>query len=37
LSTKTRETLAVLFGIGDPLRVIFGLNITDASTWALHG
>jgi len=34
---QTRETLAGLFGIGDPLRVIFGLNITDGINLALHG
>jgi cysteine desulfurase family protein len=33
----TREALACLFGIGDPLRVIFGLNITDGLNLALHG
>jgi cysteine desulfurase family protein len=33
----TREALAELFGAEDPLRVIFGLNITDGINLALHG
>ncbi len=32
-----RETVADLFNAADPLRVIFGLNITDAINLALHG
>ncbi len=33
----TREAVAALFGSPDPLRVVFGLNITDAINLALHG
>ena len=33
----TRETLAALFNAPDPLRVTFGLNITDGINQALHG
>lgn len=33
----TREAVADLFGAPDPLRVIFGLNITDGINLALHG
>ena len=33
----TREALADLFGAPDPLRVIFGLNVTDGLNLALHG
>ncbi len=32
-----REAVADLFGAPDPLRVIFGLNITDGINLALHG
>ncbi len=32
-----REAIANLFGAPDPLRVIFGLNITDGINLALHG
>lgn len=32
-----REAVAALFGAPDPLRVIFGLNITDGLNLALHG
>lgn len=34
---NAREAIANLFGIQDPLRVIFGLNITDGINLALHG
>lgn len=34
---ETREEIAALFGASDPLRVIFGLNITDGINFALHG
>ena len=34
---ETRVALAELFGAQDPLRVIFGLNITDGLNLALHG
>lgn len=33
----TREALVDLFGAPDPLRVIFGLNVTDSLNLALHG
>ncbi|MBN1535596.1 MAG: aminotransferase class V-fold PLP-dependent enzyme [Anaerolineales bacterium] len=32
-----REAIAELFGENDPLRVIFGLNVTDGINLALHG
>ena len=32
-----REAIASFFGASDPLRVIFGLNITDGINLALHG
>jgi len=32
-----REAVASLFGAPDPLRVIFGLNVTDGINLALHG
>ena len=32
-----REAIAALFGAPDPLKVIFGLNITDSLNLALHG
>lgn len=32
-----REAIAALFGAPDPLRVIFGLNVTDGINLALHG
>lgn len=32
-----REAIASLFGASDPLRVVFGLNITDGINMALHG
>ncbi|MBP7213163.1 MAG: aminotransferase class V-fold PLP-dependent enzyme, partial [Anaerolineaceae bacterium] len=34
---ETRVALAELFGAEDPLRVVFGLNITDGLNLALHG
>ncbi len=34
---ETREEIAALFGAADPLKVIFGLNITDGINLALHG
>ena len=34
---ETRVALAQLFGAQDPLRVVFGLNITDGLNLALHG
>jgi len=34
---NAREAVAELFGASDPLRVIFGLNITDGINLALHG
>lgn len=34
---NAREAIAGLFGAPDPLRVIFGLNITDGINLALHG
>lgn len=34
---QTREELASLFGIDDPLRVIFGINVTDGLNLVLHG
>lgn len=34
---SARESIAELFGINDPLRVIFGLNVTDGINLALHG
>ena len=34
---ETRVALAELFGAQDPLRVVFGLNITDGLNLALHG
>jgi len=34
---RARESTAALFNGHDPLRVIFGLNITDAINLALHG
>jgi cysteine desulfurase/selenocysteine lyase len=33
----TREAVASLFGADDPLRVVFGLNITEGINLALHG
>ena len=33
----TREAIASLFNAPDPLRVIFGLNVTDGINLALHG
>jgi len=33
----TREMITNLFGAADPLRVIFGLNVTDGINLALHG
>lgn len=32
-----REAVAAMFGANDPLRVIFGLNVTDGINLALHG
>ncbi len=32
-----REAVAELFGAPDPLRVVFGLNVTDGLNLALHG
>lgn len=32
-----REAVAALFNAPDPLRVVFGLNVTDALNTALHG
>ncbi len=32
-----REAVASLFGESDPLRVVFGLNVTDGINLALHG
>ena len=34
---ETRVAIAELFGAEDPLRVVFGLNITDGLNLALHG
>ncbi|NPV76472.1 MAG: aminotransferase class V-fold PLP-dependent enzyme [Anaerolineae bacterium] len=34
---SAREAVANLFGAPDPLRVVFGLNITDGINLALHG
>ncbi|MCE5194115.1 MAG: aminotransferase class V-fold PLP-dependent enzyme [Nitrospiraceae bacterium] len=34
---KTRESLAALFGVKDPLRIVFGLNATEALNLALNG
>ena len=34
---ETRVALAEMFGAEDPLRVVFGLNITDGLNLALHG
>lgn len=34
---ETREEIALLFGASDPLRVTFGLNVTDGINYALHG
>ena len=34
---NTREAVASLLGATDPLRVVFGLNITDSINLALHG
>lgn len=34
---KAREMLAGIFAIGDPLRVVFGLNITDGINLACCG
>jgi cysteine desulfurase family protein len=34
---RAREAVADLFGSTDPLKVIFGLNITDGINLALHG
>lgn len=34
---NAREAVAELFGASDPLRVIFGLNVTDGINLALHG
>lgn len=33
----TREAVASIFGADDPLRVVFGLNITEGINLALHG
>ncbi len=34
---ETREALARLFNVDDPLRIVFGLNATEALNLALHG
>ena len=34
---NTREAIAELFNAPDPLRIIFGYNVTDALNMALHG
>lgn len=34
---SAREAVAALFNAPDPLRVVFGLNVTDALNTALHG
>ena len=34
---ETRVAIAELFGAEDPLRVVFGLNVTDGLNLALHG
>jgi cysteine desulfurase family protein len=33
----TREVIAELFGIADPLRIVFGLNVTESLNLALQG
>ena len=33
----TREALATLFNVPDPLRIVFGLNVTEALNLALRG
>ncbi len=34
---QTREALAALFNVRDPLRIVFGANATEALNLALHG
>jgi len=34
---EAREALAALLGAGDPLRIVFGLNVTEALNLALRG
>jgi cysteine desulfurase family protein len=34
---NAREAVAELFGVADPLRVVFGANVTEALNLALHG